>query len=162
MAETVIRPTLKFVYLGYFLVIVVVVGAVLAFTRFPMPSAIPSSWQPWIPWASLVLLIWPVRRHLRNRLTKMTILDDKLRYERGFFNRSTRTIPLAKVQDVTVYQRIGQRLFDVGDLSIETAGEASRETIFNIDRPKEVADIINECSQRGIAQGADGTTLARG
>ena len=101
MAETVIRPTLKFVYLGYFLVIVVVVGAVLAFTRFPMPSAIPSSWQPWIPWASLVLLIWPVRRHLRNRLTKMTILDDKLRYERGFFNRSTRTIPLAKVQDVT-------------------------------------------------------------
>jgi hypothetical protein len=37
----------------------------------------------------------------------------------------------------------------VGDLSVETAGEASRETIVNIDRPKEIADHINELSQRG-------------
>jgi len=37
----------------------------------------------------------------------------------------------------------------VGDVSIETAGEASRETIFNIDRPQEIADLINEHSQKG-------------
>jgi hypothetical protein len=41
----------------------------------------------------------------------------------------------------------------VGDLSIETAGEASRETIVNIDRPQEIADHINELSQRGNSKG---------
>ena len=78
----------------------------------------------------------------------MTILDDKLRYERGLMTRTTRTILISRVQDVTVHQRIGQRIFNVGDLSIETAGESSRETIFNIDRPQEIADHINEHSQK--------------
>jgi uncharacterized membrane protein YdbT with pleckstrin-like domain len=114
-----------------------------------MPPQIPAAWQPWIPWLPVLLLLWPIKRHLLNRLTKMTILDDKLRYERGLLSRSTRTILISRVQDVTVHQRVGQRLFGLGDLSIETAGEASRETIVNIDRPKEIADHINELSQKG-------------
>jgi hypothetical protein len=48
-----------------------------------------------------------------------------------------------------VHQRLGQRFFGVGDLSIETAGKSSWEAIVNIDRPQEVADHINEHSQRG-------------
>jgi hypothetical protein len=36
----------------------------------------------------------------------------------------------------------------VGDLSIETGGEASRLTISQIDRPQDIADHINERSQR--------------
>ena len=94
-----------------------------------------------------------MKRHLRNRLTKMTILDDKLRYERGLTTRTTRTILISRVQDVTVHQRIGQRIFNVGDVSIETAGESSRETIFNIDRPQEIADHINEHSQKEHLKG---------
>ena len=149
MAEMIIRPTMKFIYMGYVVVIVIVVALVVAMERIPMPSQIPSAWQPWIPWLPVLLLLWPVKRHLLNRLTKMTILDDKLRYERGLMSRTTRTILISRVQDVTVHQRVGQRLFGVGDLSVETAGEASRETIVNIDRPKEIADHINELSQRG-------------
>ncbi len=97
----------------------------------------------------VVILLWPFKRHLRNRLTRMTILDDKLRYERGFLTKTTRTILLSRVQDVTVHQHLGQRILGVGDLSIETAGESSRETIFNIDRPQQIADHINEHSQKG-------------
>ena len=149
MAEMIIRPTMKFIYMGYVVVIVLVVALVVAMERIQMPSQIPTAWQPWIPWLPVLLLLWPVKRHLLNRLTKMTILDDKLRYERGLLNRTTRTILISRVQDVTVHQRVGQRLFGTGDLSIETAGEASRETIFNIDRPQEIADHINELSQRG-------------
>ncbi len=40
----------------------------------------------------------------------------------------------------------------MGDVSIETAGESSRETIFNIDRPQEIADHINEHSQNGTLE----------
>ena len=149
MSAMVIRPTMKFVYMGYVVVIVIVVASVVAMERMQLPPEIPASLRPWIPFLPVLLLLWPVKRHLLNRLTKMTILDDKLRYERGLWSRTTRTILISRVQDVTVHQRVGQRIFGLGDLSIETAGEASRETIVNIDRPKEIADHINELSQRG-------------
>ncbi len=152
MAEMIIRPTMKFIYMGYVVVIVIVVASVVALERIQMPPQIPSAWQPWIPWLPMLLLLWPAKRHPLNRLTKMTILDDKLRYERGLLSRTTRTILISRVQDVTVHQRVGQRIFGVGDVSIETAGEASRETIFNIDQPQEIADLINQHSQKGPAK----------
>jgi uncharacterized membrane protein YdbT with pleckstrin-like domain len=154
MSEMVIRPTMKFIYMGYALVILIVVAAVVATLYIQWPQWIPSPWQPWIPWMSVLLLFWPLKRHLRNRLTKMTILDDRLRYETGLLNKITRTILISRVQDVTVHQSVGQRIFGLGDLSIETAGEASRETIYQIDRPQEIADHINQLSEkRGPAKG---------
>ena len=122
MAEMIIRPTMKFIYLGYAVVAVIVVALVVVLERMPWPADVPSALRTWIPWLPVLLLLWPVKRHLLNRLTKMTILDDKLRYERGLLSKTTRTILISRVQDVTVHQRIGQRIFGVGDVSIETAG----------------------------------------
>ena len=149
MSEMIIRPTMKFIYMGYTVVLLIVVASIIAMMRVQWPPWVPSPWQPWIPWLPVLLLLWPVERHLRNRLTKMTIMDDRLRYERGLMGRTTRTILISRVQDVTVHQRVGQRIFGVGDLSIETAGETSRLTIPEIDRPQEIADHINQLSQRG-------------
>ncbi len=149
MSEMIIRPTMKFIYLGYVLVTLIAVALVMAMLHIEGPPWIGTPWQHWIPLLPVLLLLWPVKRHLRNRLTKMTILEDRLRYETGLLGRTTRTILISRVQDVTVHQRVGQRIFGTGDLSIETAGESSRETIFNIDRPQEIADHINELSQRG-------------
>ncbi len=134
----IIRPTMKFIYLGY-VAAIVLVAAVFA-------VAIRMEWPGWIPWVSLVLLIWPMKAHAGNRLTKMTILDDKLRYETGLLGKTTRTILISRIQDLTVQQRIAQRIFGVGDLSIETSGETSRLTISGIDRPQEIADHIQELS----------------
>ena len=76
---------------------------------------------------------------------------DRLRYETGLASKSTRTIQLAKIQDVRVDQRLSQRIFNVGDLSIETAGEASRLTIHNVDDPQGLADEVMSRSQKGAA-----------
>lgn len=152
MAEMIIRPTMKFIYLGYLLVFVIVAAAVVFLLRLQWPPQVPAGLQPWIPWLPVLLFLWPLKCHLRNRLIKMTILDDRLRYQRGLMNRITRTILISRVQDVTVHQSIGQRIFGVGDLSIETAGESSRETIHDIDRPQAIADHINEHSQKGPAR----------
>jgi uncharacterized membrane protein YdbT with pleckstrin-like domain len=149
MSEMIIRPTMKFIYMGYAVVVLIVAAVAIAATRLQWPPSIPSAWQPWIPWLPVLLLLWPLKRHFRNRFTKMTILDDRLRYETGILSRNTRTVQLSKVQDVTVRQRIGQRIFGVGDLSIETAGKSSWEAIVNIDRPQEIADHINHLSERG-------------
>jgi membrane protein YdbS with pleckstrin-like domain len=152
MAEMIIRPTMKFIYLGYLLVIVIVVALVVALMRVQWPHEIPAALQPWIPWLPVLLLLWPLKRHLRQHFTKITILDDLLRYETGILGRSTRSILISRVQDVTVRQRIGQRIFGVGDLSIETAGKTSWEAFVNFDRPREIADHINKHSQKGLSK----------
>jgi uncharacterized membrane protein YdbT with pleckstrin-like domain len=134
LPEFIVRPTMKFVKLGYTAVFVLI-GLALAL-------ASNLGWPVWYAAAAAVLLLWPLARHLRRLMTKMTVAGDKLRYEAGFFSKTIRTIQLQKVQDVTVHQTLGQRMFGVGNLSIETAGETSRLTVVSIDDPQGVADRI--------------------
>ena len=79
-------------------------------------------------------------------------MGDRLRYETGMTSKSTRTIQLSKVQDVRVDQSMAQRMFNIGNISIETAGEASRLTIENVDDPQALADEILNRAQHGAAQ----------
>src|SRR5204863_5295988 len=98
---------------------------------------------------ALFIFVWPAAKHARQRLSKITIEGDKLRYEIGLLAKTSRTIQLTKVQDVTVRQTLKQRIAGIGDLSFETAGETSRLTIANIDEPQAVADRIMEMAQVG-------------
>ena len=150
MEDTVIRPTLKFIKLGYALVLLLIVAAVIGASMLPLEYA---QYRPWLMGLPVLLLIWPARRHLTRQFTKATIAGDKLRYEVGALGKSTRNISLPKVQDVRVDQSVTQRMFNVGNLSIETAGEASRLTIRNIDRPQAVADQILAASHGAAGQG---------
>ena len=136
MAETIIRPTMKFIKLGYAAVLLVIIALATANLLW--------EWPAWIAWVSGLLLLWPLKAHMENRMTRMTILDDKLRFDTGFLTKTTRTILIPRIQDITVSQRVRQRMFGVGDLSIETAGETSRLTITGIDRPQDVADRIHD------------------
>jgi uncharacterized membrane protein YdbT with pleckstrin-like domain len=147
----VIRPTMKFIKLGYALVLLIIVAAVIGFSMIPADS----EWKdrPWILVLPILLLIWPVRRHAQRQFTKATISGDKLRYEVGAFGKTTRNISLPKVQDVRVDQSGTQRMFGIGNLSIETAGEASRLTIRNIDKPQAVADQVLAASHGATGPG---------
>lgn len=140
MANMMIRPTFKFIQLGYVLTALVALGI-----------GAGVYWQTGTAYGAvaILLMLWPLSRHVRRQLTRITIEGDKLRYELGLLSKTTRTIQLSKVQDVTVRQTLGQRLTGVGDLSFETAGETSRLTIDNIDKPQEIADKIMEIAQHG-------------
>lgn len=142
MADIVVRPTMKFIKAGYAgVMLLIVAGAVVWYMMHPDPV--------WLPAVFLVLLLWPLSHHIKRQMTKVTISADKLRYELGLLAKTTRTIQLPKVQDVRVDQTLMQRIFGVGDLSIETAGEASRLTIRHIDLPQAIADEIMARSQHG-------------
>jgi uncharacterized membrane protein YdbT with pleckstrin-like domain len=152
MEDTVIRPTMKFIKLGYAAVsLLIVAAAILFFTMIPPDN----EWRnrPWVLAVPALLLVWPIRRHIARQFTKATIAGDRLRYEVGALGKSTRNISLPKVQDARVDQSVTQRMFGIGDLSIETAGEASRLTIRNVDRPQQVADEILAASHAAPGKG---------
>jgi len=142
MSETVIHPTMKFIRAGYVVVLLVIISLAAANLAW--------QWPVWLVGLSSFLLIWPLKSHIQNRMTRITILEDKLRFDTGFLTKTTRTILVSRIQDLTVSQRVGQRVFGVGDLSIETAGETSRLTIPQIDRPQEIADRIQELARKPV------------
>ena len=143
MADRVIRPSMKRIKAGYVLALVVIIGAVVAYAWYLDPDKYP--W--WVPAISAIVLLLPIRAHIRRQLVKVTISGDKLRYDLGLLSKTTRNIQLSKVQDVRVDQSLGQRMLGVGNISIETSGEASRLMVANIDSPHAVADEIIAASQ---------------
>jgi uncharacterized membrane protein YdbT with pleckstrin-like domain len=144
--ELTIRPTAKFITAGAALAAVVFVGLeVLYLTQWT------GSAPNWVMAFPALIMVWPAARWLRRRFTKAVISGDRLRYEVGMASRSTRNIQLSKIQDVRVDQSLMHRLFDIGDLSIETAGETSRLTLRNVDKPQQLADEIMSRAQKGTA-----------
>ncbi|MGA2267986.1 MAG: PH domain-containing protein [Bryobacteraceae bacterium] len=147
MPELIVRPTAKFIKAGAILAAIAFLAVEIAYQVLWRPNEALT----WVPIAAPLVLLWPAQRWLRRHFTKAVVGSDRLRYEIGMTSRSTRNIQLSKIQDVRVDQRLVQRLWKVGDLSIETAGEASRLTIRNVDDPQTLADDIMNRAQRGSA-----------
>jgi uncharacterized membrane protein YdbT with pleckstrin-like domain len=145
MSDIVIRPSMKFVRMGYVCALLVVGAAIFVHYKY-LVDQYPNQRYPYLPIASLLILLWPIKRHLQRQTVKLTIAGDKLRYETGLGSRSTRIIQLPKVQDVRVIQSLTQRMFDVGDVSIETAGENSRLVVGNLDAPRQLAEQLTDIS----------------
>jgi len=96
----------------------------------------------------IVLQIIAAKRHAEKLASTLTVSDGRIRYETGMLSRTTRTLELAKVQDVRVDQSPLQRLLDMGDLSLETAGESGRLVMTAIDRPRAVADELLDLARK--------------
>jgi uncharacterized membrane protein YdbT with pleckstrin-like domain len=143
MAEIVIRPSMKFIKAGYVCALLVVCAAIFVHFKY-VRVQYPEQTFPYLPIASLLILLWPIKRHLQRHAVKLTIAGDKLRHETGLASKTMRIIQLPKVQDVRVIQSLWQRIFGVGDISIETAGESSRLVVNNLDRPRELAEQITD------------------
>ena len=135
-----LRASIKTIKLGYLFSFLLAVGITAYLVSMPN--------QEDRMWAFLGLpalcAVFVLIRHIRRRLITLTILPDRLRYEAGLFSKTTRTLELAKVQDVRVDQTFSQRVMNIGDLSLETAGGASRIVMLAVDRPQEAADHILE------------------
>lgn len=132
----VVRPSVKLVAASYAITLVAIAGA--AYFVYGYRG---QEFNPWHLLALLLLLI-PLRKHIKTRMVSLALDSDHLTYEAGLFGRSRRTVDLSKVQDVTVSQTIGQRVLGTGDLRVETAGQNSAITMDGIDGPRAFADAI--------------------
>ena len=147
MSDLTIRPTAKFIMLRAILSVLLFLAVeIVWYTQWRDNEKLQ-----FVPMVAFVVLIWPLPGALRRQFTKTTITGDRLHYETGVFAKTTRTIQLSKLQDLRVDQTITQRMFAVGNLSIETAGAASWEAIRDVDNPQRVADEILNRAQHGPA-----------
>jgi uncharacterized membrane protein YdbT with pleckstrin-like domain len=133
---------MKTVWAAYGVAIVVILAGVWAYFKFE------PDWPPWVPAILLIVLLPPIRMHLKRRMITLRFHDDHLTLETGFLSRTRRTVDMAKIQDVTVRQTLGQRLLGVGDLMLESAGESGAMGIANVDSPRAIADQILASSKR--------------
>lgn len=147
MADMRIRPSTTLVKVTY--TVAVLLAAAITYLGL---SQNPKS-NLWYATYGVPALIFGIalKKHLGIMFIRMEVEGDRLKYETGMLSRTSRSVPLAKVQDVTVSQSLGQRILGLGDLSIETAGESSRITIHDIADPRGTAEQI--LSRTGHNQG---------
>lgn len=131
-----VRPTLIFIKLGYAL------AAIGAIALVFLLALIPAPWYISIL-LGLALLLIPAYYHLRRNMVRYTLTDSKVEIDTGLIARTTRNIPLTKIQDVTVSASIPQRLLGFGDLIIDNASELGGTTVLhNINKPRHHADLL--------------------
>lgn len=134
-----ISPTLVFVKAGYAAAAVAALFLV-AFVSVFLPSII-STWVAVL--FGLLLFLIPAFYHVRQKLVRYTLTDSKLEIDKGFIARTTRNVPIRRIQDVTVSASPWQRLFGMGDLVIDNASdEAGKAVLKNINTPKHYADVL--------------------
>jgi len=113
-----VRPTLIFIKAGYVAAVLGAVGLTILLAMISWPRAIPFYIS--VPVAMALLLI-PAYYHLRRNTVRYTVTDAKLEIDTGLVARTTRNIPLSKVQDVTVSAGIAQRILGFGDIVVDNA-----------------------------------------
>jgi membrane protein YdbS with pleckstrin-like domain len=134
-----VRPTLLFIKIGY---AAAVLGAVLLTILLAMISFVNIPWYFSLP-VALSLLLIPAYKHLRRNMIRYTLTDSKIEIDYGLIARTTRNIPLAKIQDVTVSASIPQRLLGFGSVVVDNASEVGGSTVLhNINDPRHYADLL--------------------
>jgi uncharacterized membrane protein YdbT with pleckstrin-like domain len=131
-----VKPTLIFVKLGYGLAVLgaILLVFLLALINVPAYISVP---------IALALLLIPAYYHIRRNMVRYTLTDSTLTIDTGLIARSTRNIPLSKIQDVTVSASIPQRLLRFGDVVVDNASELGGSTVLhNINNPRHYAELL--------------------
>src|SRR5918911_5030510 len=133
------RPTMLFIKIGY---VAAALGAILLTILLALLPFLTIPWYVSLPLA-LALLLIPAYYHLKRNMVRYTLTDSKIEIDEGFVSRTTRNIPLSKVQDVTVKATVLQRMLRFGDLIVDNPGAEGGVTVFrNIPEPRRHADLL--------------------
>lgn len=131
-----VRPTMIFIKAGYALAVIGGIALVFLLASIGVPASISIL-------LALALLLIPAYYHIRRNMIRYTVTDSTLQIDTGLISRTTRNIPLSKIQDVTVSATIPQRILGFGDIKVDNASEIGGTTIMhNISSPRHYADLL--------------------
>jgi len=134
-----IGPTLMFVNVGY------VLAALGALFLAGLTSVFLSNYiSVWFSvFIGLLLFLVPAFYHLKQKMVSYKLTESKLEIDEGFISRTTRSIPIRRIQDVTVAATVLQRMLGFGNLMIDNASdEGGKVVLKNINNPKFYADVL--------------------
>ncbi len=132
-----ISPTLKFVKGGY------VLAAAGSLLIAAIASAFSLLTPLWAMLAGLPIFLIPAFFHFKQKLIRYSLTDTKLEIDKGFISRTTRSIPIRRIQDVTVSASVAQRMLGFGDVMIDNAGDDGDKIVLkNINTPKRYAEVL--------------------
>ncbi len=101
------------------------------------------------------VMLWSGRPYLSIGI-RYEVTSQRLRVIRGLLGRSVEEVELVRVRDTSVRQHMGERMLNVGDVTIVSNDPSNPEyTLNNITNPSEVREIIRgatlaEKQRRGL------------
>jgi len=136
-----------FLFVLYLLLPVVVLGFIPARSMYAdqLPAFLTS-----IPWYVLLILAaaatYPIFSWWIEVLSRTLIITNKkTRLRRGLLSRDVNEVYHEHVRNVKINQNIIQRLTDVGEVNISSAGQSGVEITFRgVHNPERVNEIIND------------------
>jgi uncharacterized membrane protein YdbT with pleckstrin-like domain len=95
--------------------------------------------------AALVLVLWAgLWPFLVWRTTHYVFTNERVLLQKGVLSRDRRDIPLARVNDHSMSQRLVERLLGCGTLTIESAGERGQSVLTDIPGVERVQTTLYE------------------
>lgn len=80
--------------------------------------------------------------YLQWAAASLTVTDQRVILEEGIFNRTSKVIPLDRVQDVSTKQSLLGRMLDYGTVEIDAAGAQGSETFPYVRSPEMLRDQV--------------------
>lgn len=138
-----VRPSFLFVGVKYLVAAILWLAAAAVVASIAAWSGISS-----LAGAAIVLVIgivlfaFPALAHLRRQRWQFTLTNYKLEIREGILSTTTRSVPLSKIQDVTMKGSFLKRLAGIGDLVVETAAESGAIVMSDIPGATRHADTL--------------------
>lgn len=92
----------------------------------------------------LGLFVYLDIRYIIWRSVTYTVTDQRILQRRGVLGKFSRSIGIARVQDVSTSQSVFGRLFDYGNVEIESAGRDGAEVFTYVPDPDRFRNILFE------------------
>ena len=85
----------------------------------------------------IILLVW----YLKVLAARLTITDEEIRLERGLLAKERREIRLSAIRTVKIDQSLMNRLFNVGTVTVYSAGDEPEFSVAGMPDPGRIRDL---------------------
>ena len=78
---------------------------------------------------------------IRSKGERLALSDREVLMERGILSKQRTEIALSSIRSVRITQTLGQRVFDVGNIELFSAGDMAEIAVKSMPRPGRIRDI---------------------
>lgn len=127
----------------------------LALLLIDIPGSMVLPWQVPLLATAVALTglgLWALWVWLNWRAALVTMTQLRVIIEEGIITRTSKIIPLDRVQDVSTKQPFVGRLLNYGELEIDTAGTVANEVVTDLHAPERLRDqiyVLSEQARKG-------------